>query len=140
MGWRGAFGGDMRIIGGMFGKKHSEETKQKMSIAKKGRHISPNTEFKKGVSSNNPKRLESLPRGENHYKWNENVGYYGIHVWVKKVLGTPDKCDICEEIKSKRFMWHNLSGKYLRDVSDWQRVCAICHAHIHENWRKRWLA
>lgn len=131
----------MRKLGGMFGKKHSEESKKKMSIAKIGKRLSPNTEFKKGISSNNSKRLASLPRGENHYKWaGDKVGYQGIHSWVEKVLGTPNLCMICGTTKSKRFMWHNLSGEYKRNEHDWERVCAKCHAHIHKGWEARWLA
>jgi len=126
---------------GMTGKKHSEESKQKMSLAHKGMHLSPATEFKKGISSNNPKRLASLPRGKNHYKWaGDQVSYHGIHEWVKKTLGKPSSCGMCGTEKSKRFMWHNISGEYRRDKNDWERVCARCHANFHKNWEARWLA
>lgn len=125
---------------GMAGKKHSEESKKKMSIAKLGRHISPSTEFKKGGSRpNEEKRIANIPRGENHYKYNKtNISYLGIHSWIRKVLGKPERCSLCDTKKSKRFMWHNISRMYLRDINDWVGVCAKCHANIHKNWEKRW--
>ena len=36
------------IISTMKGKHHTEETKQRISLKNKGKHFSPNTEFKKG--------------------------------------------------------------------------------------------
>lgn len=134
----------MRKIGGMFGKKHSEESKKKMSIAKKGKHISLKTEFKKGnvpwAKGKNKKDNPELYSGERHWKYaGDKIGYAGIHTWIKKELGKPSKCSKCDTEKSKRFMWHNISGEYKRDVKDWEGVCAKCHAHMHENWRKRWL-
>ena len=35
----------------MLGKHHTEETKNKMSVNKKGQHNSPKTEFKKGIKT-----------------------------------------------------------------------------------------
>ena len=26
------------------------------------------------------------------------------------------------------YQWSNISGKYLRDVKDWQRLCVLCHS------------
>jgi len=28
--------------------------------------------------------------------------------------------------------WHNISGEYKRDVSDWIRLCAKCHKKEHK--------
>jgi len=117
-------------------QKHTKEAKNKMSIAKKGKHISPETEFKKGIK--NPyeeKRIEALARGEKHYKYvGDKVGYHGVHSWVKKILGKPSLCEDCGATVSKRFMWHNISGEYLRNKEDWRRLCAKCHANLHKNW------
>ena len=77
-------------------------------------------------------------RGRNHQGWKEGVGYAGIHDWIRSELGLPIKCDNCGGEESKRFMWHNISGEYNRDLSDWQRLCAKCHANHHKNWEGRW--
>ena len=56
----------------MFGKKHSEESKNKMSLAKKGKH-----------------------------------------------LKECSKCGFVSE-NGGQFHWANVSGDYLRDLSDWK--------------------
>lgn len=57
----------------------------------------------------------------------DNVGYCGIHSWVKKHLGKPKRCEICGTTKAKKFDWSNKSGNYKRNLSDWQRLCVACH-------------
>ena len=49
-------------------KKRSKEDREKMSIAHKGKHLSPSTEFKKGESPWN-KGLKGFNAGENHPNW-----------------------------------------------------------------------
>lgn len=55
--------------------------------------------------------------------------YHHIHHWVKKQLGKPCKCENCGLVdnNSRRFHWANISGDYLKDTSDWLRLCASCH-------------
>lgn len=61
-------------------------------------------------------------------KWKgDKVGYRALHYWVERQLGKPKKCDFCEIETKNRYHWANRSGKYLRDVSDWIRLCAKCH-------------
>jgi len=80
--------------------KWSEESKKRQS------------EIRKGV-----------PRG--HYKPKENVGYWGLHDWIKRTLSKPDKCQECH--KSNKLDAANISGQYLRDINDWVFVCRSCH-------------
>jgi len=56
--------------------------------------------------------------------------YRLTHYWVERVLGKPSHCENCEVTKAKRFEWANLSGEYLREVSDWARLCVKCHRMI----------
>lgn len=61
------------------GKKHSEETKRKISNSKKGQipwskeqkgiHLSPKSEFKKGYTPWNKGKIVDAIRGENHWNW-----------------------------------------------------------------------
>lgn len=53
--------------------------------------------------------------------------YMAVHYWVAKQWGKPSNCEHCDEPNSKRFEWANLSGKYLKERSDWARLCASCH-------------
>ena len=64
--------------------------------------------------------------------------YMHTHYWVRKTLGSPDKCENCnqEGFKGKEIHWANLSGKYLEIQSDWIRLCRKCH-YIYDEHEKR---
>jgi NUMOD3 motif len=92
------------------GRKHSEETKKKMSNAAMGH-----------------KPAKALS-GEDNPGWRGiDVSYSGLHHWVKKHLGRPSKCEHCGTTTAKKFEWANRSGLYLREVEDWIRLCTSCH-------------
>lgn len=71
------------------------------------------------------------------YKWNqnenvynfkgENSGYSSKHKWIYKKLGKPNYCEHCKRTDKKNYQWSNISGKYKKDISDWQRLCVGCH-------------
>lgn len=106
-----------------FGKKHSEEDREKISKVrtgvwngvgfpkghkpwnkeKKGIHLSPKSEFKKGM------RLpdESYRRGENHPMWKGGISGKYKNSYLEKLAGRPkpDKCEICGE-KGRIFFDH----------------------------------
>lgn len=64
--------------------------------------------------------------GENSHAWRGNkVGYSSLHYWVRKVLGKAIRC-VNKHI-AKRYVWANISGKYRRDISDWQSLCQSCN-------------
>lgn len=84
---------------------------------------------------------KGIPRpwleGENNPAWKgDDVGYFALHEWVKRTLGTPQKCEHCETVSAKRFEWANISRKYKRDVKDWKRLCSKCHAKYDERGKK----
>ncbi|HPV97945.1 MAG TPA: hypothetical protein PLZ78_08975 [Spirochaetota bacterium] len=77
-------------------------------------------------------RLEriKLIAGEKHPNWKgDKVGYFALHGWVKRKLEKPSVCSVCG-IKASRMEIHNKSGKYKRDLSDWQWLCAGCHRNL----------
>ena len=88
----------------------------------KGKHIRTNsgrTHFKKG------KNMET-----EHHAWKgDDVGYASLHDWVYSRLGRPTICEHCGKsgLSGRQIHWANKSGKYLRDVSDWLRLCVKCH-------------
>ncbi len=59
----------------------------------------------------------------------EKPGYDAVHFWVIKQLGKPRACSTCGKSDGNLtgFHWANKSGTYLRDLSDWIRLCAKCH-------------
>jgi hypothetical protein len=88
------------------GKKHSEETKNKIR----------NSEYHK-----NFKR-----RGKENYNWKgDNAKYGSIHGWILKNFKLPGVCEICKKIR--KLEWSNKNHKYSRKRKDWQAVCRSCH-------------
>lgn len=92
------------------------------TILSKGKHFSPNSEFEKGQEPWN-KGIDYFP---SHYK-GDDVGLRSLHRWVEVRLGKPSLCEHCGTTEAKIFDWSNISGNYLRDLSDWQRLCRRCH-------------
>lgn len=69
-------------------------------------------------------------KDNNHPMWKGgDVKYRGLHMWIENKLGKPTKCESCEEdgLTGHQIHWANKSGKYLRELTDWVRLCAKCH-------------
>jgi len=123
------------------GRKPSEVTKRRISQAEKGeKHWQwkggkPRCE-KCGITLSNyhNKLCSTCISGEFHDERNgmwkgDKVGYDALHDWVKRRLGRPTKCEHCgtDGLTGKQIHWANKSGEYLRDLSDWLRLCKHCH-------------
>lgn len=107
------------------GRCLSDDTKAKMSGAKKGRKPKNFEEFLKKAHAT-PKR-----KGADHRDWKgDAVGYSGLHAWVRRELGTPSRCENCGTTEAKQFEWANKSGEYKRDLTDWIRLCTLCHRRM----------
>lgn len=96
----------------------------------KGHHYSSDTEFKAGKQS--PRKGVRKPGWTNKTSfkplWERDVRtYQGIHRWVVRKWGKPDFCEDCKEGGNALYHWANRSGKYLKDKSDWMRLCHRCH-------------
>ncbi len=111
---------------GFSGRKHSQESKEKMSASRLGRPA-----WNKGLKGfrSGEKRPNVLPKGPDNGSWKgDSVGYRGLHIWVQLVLGKPDTCVLCKKKGTGHAMhWANISGEYKRLVSDWVRLCPKCH-------------
>src|SRR3990167_7513980 len=88
------------------------------------------------------KRLKDRnSKGENHYNWKgDKVGYSGLHYWVNRCLGKPEKCYNCKTITAKRYEWANKGHKYKRTLDNWLRLCSTCHKRydgISDETRKK---
>lgn len=79
------------------GKKHTDETRQRMSESKKG--------------EGNPQYGRT---GERSPKWKgDDVGYFGVHDWMTANYGQPKHCEDCGTTDSRRrYEWANISGEY----------------------------
>lgn len=72
--------------------------------------------------------------GKNANAWKgERAGYSSRHSHLVRAYGKPNRCDHClgENAKCKDgrnyYHWANISGKYLRERSDWKMLCVRCH-------------
>lgn len=89
-----------------YNKHHTEESKIKMSEAKKGKYI-----------------------GEKNPAWKgKKVSYAGIHLWIKKRKLKLKLCEKCG--KKKKLELSNISGKYRRDINDYKWLCIKCHRNL----------
>lgn len=52
--------------------------------------------------------------------------YRHLHRWVTRKLGRPKQCTECNTTDAV-FHWANISQEYMKDLSDWRRLCAKCH-------------
>lgn len=109
-----------------------------MSTTRKGKHYSPDTEFKKGQSK--PRNGYSFGEGKKHPKWKgDNASYNTIHTWIKNKFGKATRCEnqqcvyprknssYATILSPKRFEWANIDKKYSRDLSGWVQLCPSCH-------------
>ena len=93
---------------------------------RKGIHLSPTTEFKKGR------------RDGNHPEWKgEEASYHAKHAWVSRWRGKPNRCEHCKKTKGI-FNWANVSRKYKRELDDWIRLCRKCHHKFDNISEKLW--
>lgn len=134
--------------------KLSEEHKKKLSEAHKGKvPWNKGKKFPQLSGKDSPRWKGGLPNcvkcgkklslrkykycksctkvGSSRYNWKgENASYTAKHIWIKNVLGSPNKCEICESIhlSGHKIHWANISGEYKRDEKDWMRLCVPCHS------------
>ncbi|MCR4307119.1 MAG: NUMOD3 domain-containing DNA-binding protein [Candidatus Berkelbacteria bacterium] len=112
-----------------FGKTRPEETRKKISEGNRGKVRTEAVRLKIG---------EAQVGGRNYCWKGNNVGYYGLHKWVRRWKGVPQMCEFCgvEGRKNGRnwsIHWANKSGKYIRDLFDWIALCVRCHSQYDHN-------
>lgn len=94
---------------------------------KKREYDSPGS-FKKGHSTWNKGKKWDEMFGEKNPMWKgDDATMIAHHNWVKRQLGTPQKCEFCGTTEDRMYHWANISHEYKRDVSDYMRLCVPCH-------------
>lgn len=76
--------------------------------------------------------------GSNNHSWIGNqAGYYRWHKRFGKILGKPNKCEVCGSTNpNKRYEWASITGKY-DSPDDYLRMCVACHRRYDSNKRKQ---
>lgn len=75
---------------------------------------------------------------KNSRNWKGSKASYGaVHKWFSKKYGNPHYCEFCRntKLRHRQYHWANRSGKYLRDLSDWLRLCVRCHSKYDKSGR-----
>jgi NUMOD3 motif. len=91
---------------GMLGKRHTEATKQKISLSRIGKLT-----------------------GEINPAWKgDNVTNKPLHKWLKKNLAKPKECEFCGSVKPLDLS--NITGVYNREFHNWKYLCRSCHAKL----------
>lgn len=100
---------------------------------KSGGRVSKATEFKPGQRPWNAEISGLMPSGGAHHAWvGDEVGYHGLHDWVRARKPAPAACPSCAADTPLDLC--NISGEYKRDVRDWRYLCRSCHfRHDREN-------
>lgn len=64
--------------------------------------------------------------GANNTSWKgDDVSYKTLHQWVARHTMKPDLCPNCHS--NRKLELANVSGKYKRDLNDWEYLCRRCH-------------
>lgn len=65
-------------------------------------------------------------KNEKNVNWKgSKVGLYALHEWVKKYIPKPKLCEKCK--LKQPYDLANISGKYKRDINDFEWLCRSCH-------------
>lgn len=94
--------------------------------------------FKKGHAP-----IHTFEKGMKPHNFKETgYGYTAIHKWLSyhyKKTGICKRCGKNTNIDPKKKMrkqprtqWANISGKYLRDIKDYEELCISCHVKSHD--------
>lgn len=89
------------------------------------------------MSATAKERIRRSKIGARNPMWKGNaVGYGALHDWGRKWKPRPALCEHCQRVPPHDLA--NLSGKYLRNVSDWAYLCRRCHM-IQDGRLKRFV-
>lgn len=111
-------------------KKRSKEFSKNQSVAQRKR-------FENEDPWNKGKSLLDKTGGDKAWNWKgDKVGKRALHSWIKRRLDKPNNCELCK--RRTRLELSNKSQKYMRDLGDWQWLCAKCHRNHDGNSKKAW--
>lgn len=90
----------------------------------------------KGIkrSEDTKRKMAESKWGERNPAWRgDNVGYTALHNWVRRRLPKRSFCSMCAVTPPIDLA--NVSGKYLRDLNDWEWLCRRCHQIKDGRWK-----
>lgn len=86
------------------------------------------SEYLKKWWNEHPEKKINRYKGETNPHWKgDNVGIYGLHMWLRKHKPKPEFCERCKIRPPKELS--NNSKQYTRDINDYEWLCKLCHNH-----------
>ena len=104
-----------------------------------GKHYNhkPWNKGKTGIISTKKGRHYPHLQEENSSAWlGDSIGYFGVHEWVIRWKGKPQKCEMCGAEDKKKYEWANIDHKYRRILDDYIRLCTKCHRNYDYSRKK----
>jgi hypothetical protein len=87
-------------------------------VGKKSKGIKRSKEFCKNLSK--------IRKNEKNPMWKgDEVGYGSLHNWIRRRKKKPEFCEKCKKRRPSDLA--NISGKYKRDINDYEWLCRKCH-------------
>ena len=109
---------------GRKGKYHlSDNAKRNIGKANSGKN---NYWYGKNLSKRHREKIGEANREEKNGMWKgSKVGHNCLHKWIKRHKPKPPFCGICKV--NPPYDLANISGKYKRDINDFEWLCRGCH-------------
>jgi len=130
----------------LMGHEHSEETKQKLSDAHKGKTLSK--EHKESIGKASRKMwddgvFDDVHLGEHNWKWRGGVEQYYPPEFSERLKNKirrrdNNKCRICHfsEITNRNLSVHHIDGnRYNNVIENLITLCEKCHVKIHSMYK-----
>lgn len=119
---------------GMFGKKHSKKSRNKMKLSQlghKGYWLGEKRPQETILKIKEKLTGTGLEEKNNNWK-GDKVKYSGLHMWILNRLGNPKQCSNCGSIGKKSgrnwsIQWANIDHQYKRNLDDFIPLCVFCH-------------
>jgi len=75
------------------------------------------------------RRLASIPKGRQHWRFSQNPTRGAIHKWLNKWYGKATECVNSECDKtSTHYEWAKIKGKkYTKEIKSYMPLCRKCH-------------
>lgn len=124
---------------GRFVKGHKQLV-SKEQLKENSKHVSGYWKGKKRDKETVKKMSDYLSSrtGKDAIRWKgDEVGYSGLHMYIRKKFGKPSHCEMCGTKEDRQYHWARKTNTNSRDKIDWMRLCVPCHKKYDTDKRKK---
>ena len=77
------------------------------------------------------KNRYTATKGHKHHNWKgDDVGYVGLHMWIRRNFPKPELCHLCREKQPQEVAC--ITSIYNREFKNWAWFCRKCH-YLYDN-------